>query len=343
VTLSRRFTEVTMRFLPRSPKFASRRARALVVATTAIATFLSMTGVAAAYPNPGTVAGDVIVHDPSMIRTSSGTYYVFSTGTGLPMITSTDRTNYSAAGEALPNGASWATAYTGGSATALWAPDISYHGGKYLLYYAASSFGSNNSAIGLATSATGAPGSFTDYGKVYSSITSSDYNAIDPNLTVDASGNWWLVFGSWWTGIKLIQINPSTGKQSTTNTTRYSLATASGGIEGSYIFYRGGYYYLFTSRGLCCRGVNSTYWIAVGRSTSITGPYYDESGTSLLSGGGTKLLGSHGIYIGPGGESVYADTDHDLLVYHYYDGSDNGTPKLGINYLGWSNGWPYVY
>lgn len=310
----------------------------------AVATiFFATVGIAGAYPNPGTVTGDVTTHDPSLIK-ASGTYYLFSTGTGLPVTSSTDRTAFAADGSALPNGTPWASAYAGGSTTALWAPDISYHGGKYLLYFAASSFGSNTSAIGLATSTSGKPGTFTDQGKVYTSSSSSDYNAIDPSLIVDPSGKWWLVFGSWWTGIKLIQIDPSTGKQLAGNTTRYSLASASGGIEGAYLFYHSGYYYLFTSRGLCCKGVNSTYWIAVGRSASITGPYTDESGTALLSGGGTEILGTHGNYIGPGGESVYVDTDHTLLVYHYYDGADNGNPKLGINYLGFNSaGWPYPY
>ncbi len=320
-----------------------RRRTAVTLAST-VTVLAAWTGTALAYPDPGTVTGSIGVHDPAMIRTSTGTYDVFSTGAGIPMTSSTNRVAFSGAGQALPNGVSWATTYTGGSRTALWAPDISYHGGKYLLYYAASTFGSNTSAIGLATSTSGTPGTFTDSGKVYSSTGGNDYNAIDPNLTVDTSGRWWLAFGSWWTGIKLIQIDPSTGKQLSTNSTRYSLASASDGIEGAFIFHHGAYYYLFTSRGICCRGVNSTYWIAVGRSTSITGPYTDKNGTALLNGGGTKILGSHGNYIGPGGQSIYSDTDHDLLVYHYYDAAAGGAPKLGINYLGFdSAAWPYAY
>lgn len=319
--------------------------RAGLVLVASVVTVFAMTGSAlAAYPDPGLVTGAVGIHDPSLVRTAAGRYYAFSTGEGLPVTTSTDRVAFSRAGAALPNGASWAAAYTGGSATALWAPDVSYQGGRYLLYYAASTFGSNTSAIGLATSSSGAPGTFTDQGKVYESGSSSDYNAIDPNLVVDASGNWWLAFGSWWTGIKLIQLDPSTGKQASWNTTRYSLASASGGIEAPSIVHHGGYYYLFTSRGVCCQGANSTYWIAVGRSTSITGPYVDRNGTRLLNGGGTAVLESHGRYVGPGGQSIYPDSDHDLLVYHYYDANDNGAPKLGINYLAFDNaGWPYAH
>lgn len=55
------------------------------------------------------------------------------------------------------------------------------------------------------------------------------------------------------------------------------------------------------------------------------------------------VLESHGSVIGPGGQSVMNDTDGDLIVYHYYDGHDNGTPKLGVNLLNWSSGWPVAY
>jgi hypothetical protein len=31
------------------------------------------------------------------------------------------------------------------------------------------------------------------------------------------------------------------------------------------------------------------------------------------------------------------------MVYHYYDGNNNGAPTLGINQLGFtSDGWPYI-
>lgn len=59
--------------------------------------------------------------------------------------------------------------------------------------------------------------------------------------------------------------------------------------------------------------------------------------------GGTPVLESHGRYIGPGGQSITKDTDGDLIVYHYYDGNDNGRLRLGINLLNWSSGWPVAY
>ena len=33
-----------------------------------------------------------------------------------------------------------------------------------------------------------------------------------------------------------------------------------------------------------------------------------------------------------------------VLNYHYYDGTDNGVPKLGLNNLQFdADGWPYVH
>lgn len=298
---------------------------------------------AATYPNPEPISGATYAHDPSMIKTASGRYYLFYTGGGIQISTSTDRTNWSAAGQVLPGGATWATAYGGWND--LWAPDVSYHNGVYWLYYAVSTFGSNHSAIGLATSTSAAPGSWTDRGLVYDSQTTSDYNAIDPALLVDATGRWWLSFGSFWSGIKMIQIDPSTGKQLASNTTRYSIAQrpSPDAIEASYIYQHSGYYYLFTSFDYCCRGTSSTYRIMVARAASPTGPYVDENGVSATSGGGTQILGTHGYVIGPGGQTVMADSDGDVLVYHYYDGNLGGTAQLGLNHLSWgSAGWPTV-
>ncbi len=317
--------------------------RTLAVLPTAFVLAL-LPGTASAYPNPGTVTGDVVVHDPTMVRTSSGQYLLYSTGEGLQLRTSTDRTAFGRSGSAFGSKPGWWRNYSPTSDP--WAPDISYRGGKYLMYYAVSSFGSNTSAIGLAASTTGQAGSWSDYGIVYTSSSSSDYNAIDPNLFVDDDGKWWLSFGSWWTGLKMIQINPSTGKQLSSNTTRYSIAsrpTGTKAVEAPSIVKRGGYYYLFASYDTCCAGTGSTYKVKVGRATSVTGPYYDKNGVAMTNNGGTPVLESHGRYIGPGGQSILADSDGDLIVYHYYDGQVNGTPKLGINLLNWSSGWPVAY
>ncbi|MET9801158.1 arabinan endo-1,5-alpha-L-arabinosidase [Streptomyces sp. NPDC006368] len=299
---------------------------------------------ASAYPGPGRVTGDVVVHDPTMLRTSDGRYLLHSTHGYLESRTSTDRIAFTRNGNALSSPPSWWSRYSPDNDP--WAPDISYHGGRYLMYYAVSRFGSNTSAIGLATSSTGMPGSWSDQGIVHSSTSSSDYNAIDPDLFVDSDGKWWLAFGSWWSGIKMIRLDPGTGKQYSGDTTRHSLASRPSGtkaVEGPTVVKRNGYYYLFASYDTCCSGTASTYKIKVGRATSPTGPYYDRNGVAMNNNGGTVVMASQGSVIGPGGQDIMPDTDGDLLVYHYYDGNDGGTPKLGVNLLSWSGGWPTAY
>jgi arabinan endo-1,5-alpha-L-arabinosidase len=315
------------------------------VLTTMVAAVLILVGFPASasadYPNPGVVTGDVNVHDPAMIKAANGTYFLFSTGNGIDIRTSTDRVAFRRIGSAFPNGASWAHPFTNGS-NHLWAPDISFRNGQFYLYYSASTFGSRNSAIFLATSTTAMPGSWTNQGIVVQTSNNSDHNAIDPNLVVDASGAWWLNYGSFWTGIKLVRINPGTGKPS--DGTRYNLAqrpaNVDGAVEAPYIVYREGYYYLFVSFDFCCRGTASTYRVMVGRSTSVTGPYVDRAGVAMTNGGGTEVLATHGTIYGPGHPAAMVDTDGWLLIYHYYP---SGASRLGINRIGWSGGWPAVF
>jgi arabinan endo-1,5-alpha-L-arabinosidase len=293
-----------------------------------------------AYPLPGRVTGDISVHDPTVVRRADGSYLVAHTGDNIALKTSTDRIAFHNAGAVFPGGAPWTTTYTGGSRN-LWAPDLSYRNGRYYLYYAASTFGSNRSAIFLATSPSGNSGTWTNQGLVIESRTSNNFNAIDPDLVVDQSGRWWLSFGSFWSGIKMVALDPATGKRS--DSTICSIAGRGGGaIEAPNIVQRGSYYYLFVSFDRCCQGAASTYRVMVGRSTSVTGPYADRNGVAMTSGGGTEILAGQGSVHGTGHTDVLADADSDVLFYHYY--ADNGASRLGINLLAFdSAGWPYLH
>ncbi|SNT60575.1 arabinan endo-1,5-alpha-L-arabinosidase [Asanoa hainanensis] len=301
---------------------------------------VAATSVTAAYPGPGRVTGDVAVHDPAIVRRPGGGYLVAHTGDGISLKTSSDRIAFRNAGSAFPGGAAWTTTYTAGSRN-LWAPDLTYRNGRYWMYYSASTFGSNRSAIFLATSTTGASGSWTHAGLVIESRTSDNFNAIDPNLVVDAAGRWWLSFGSFWSGIKMVALNPSTGLRSDNGL--LSVAGRGGGaIEAPFIVRRGAYYYLWVSFDRCCQGASSTYRVMVGRSTNVTGPYADRNGVAMTAGGGTQVLAGHDSIHGPGHQAILADTDGDILVYHYY--ANNGAALLGINRIAYdSAGWPYVY
>jgi arabinan endo-1,5-alpha-L-arabinosidase len=305
----------------------------------AIAVTVTMAPQASAYPLPGRVTGDVGVHDPSVVKRADGSYLVAHTGNNIALKTSTDRTAFRNAGSVFPGGASWTTTYTGGSRN-LWAPDLSYRNGRYHLYYSASTFGSNRSAIFLATSPSGNSGTWTNQGLVIESRTSDNFNAIDPDLVVDDQGRWWLSFGSFWSGIKMVALDPATGKRS--DSTIRSIAGRGGGaIEAPNIVKRGSYYYLFVSFDRCCQGAASTYRVMVGRSTSVTGPYTDRNGVAMTSGGGTEILAGQGSIHGPGHQDVLADADGDVLIYHYY--ADNGASLLGINLLALDSAqWPYL-
>ncbi|ACZ43101.1 Arabinan endo-1,5-alpha-L-arabinosidase [Thermobaculum terrenum ATCC BAA-798] len=293
---------------------------------------------------------DIYVHDPSFIE-ADGKLYVFSTGyepvnDGTIMIRrSTGQIGmWELIGTVFDQIPQWIRDEVGDIPN-LWAPDISFWRGKYHLYYAGSTFGTNHSVIGLATNVTLDPSSpdyeWVDEGLVFRSTPSDNYNAIDPELAIDADGHAWLAFGSFWDGIKMIQLDPDTGKPLAGGNI-HSLASRGGGpIEAPAITYHDGYYYLFVSFDFCCRGVDSTYKIMVGRSQQITGPYVDKEGKHLLEGGGSLLLDSHGRFVGPGGEDVYAGGGEYLLVHHYYDAHEHGAPKLQIRKLSWDgHGWP---
>jgi arabinan endo-1,5-alpha-L-arabinosidase len=286
-----------------------------------------------------------------MIHVAGGRWYLFVTGGTLGVRSSTDLMTWNNAGSLFPSIPSWVATDLGQTITDLWAPDVSYWNGQYHVYYAGSVFGSNHSVIGLATTTALNPmapyATWVDQGLVIESNApgqNDNWNAIDPNLTFDQAGNPWLVFGSFWSGIKLRRIDMTTGKLSTADTTLYSLAarpSAGGAIEAASIVMHNGYYYLFVSFDLCCKGVNSTYRTMVGRATSITGPYTDNMGQDMLQGNAVQLLATSGRYIGPGGGTAFRDGECYYYVYHYYDGDANGAPELEMRPIEWTvDDWP---
>jgi arabinan endo-1,5-alpha-L-arabinosidase len=331
----------------RMSSFLARRVAMLLMLS-----LLILASCARALKAPGQLQGDFRTHDPSMIK-QGDTYYVFSTGDEhglnrgtIQIRSSTDLAHWKLVGTVFDTIPGWISDELGGTPPNLWVPDITFFNGKYHLYYAGSRFGTNNSVIGLATNATLDPDSpeyrWVDQGLVIRSQPSYTWNAIDPNLSFDTDNTPWLSFGSFWDGIKMRRIDPSTGKLSATDATLYALASRGGGpIEAPAIVHRDGYYYLFVSFDFCCRGMNSTYKIVVGRSARITGPYLDTNGRPMDQGWGDLLLDGDDRYRGPGGQALYLDQGVYRLVHHTYDALDNGAPKLRIHDLAWtSDGWP---
>ncbi len=185
---------------------------------------------------------------------------------------------------------------------------------------------------------------WVDKGKVIESFPGKDdFNAIDASVITDEKGQRWLVFGSFWSGIKLAQLNNQTGKLLESQPKLYSLACRPHrhSIEAADIIFRNGYYYLFVSFDQCCKGTASTYKTMIGRSEKVTGPYLDYTGKPMLEGAATLLLQGHGHCHGPGHNDVITAHNKDWLIHHYYDGESNGKPKLQIRPLLWNDdGWP---
>jgi arabinan endo-1,5-alpha-L-arabinosidase len=290
------------------------------------------------------LSGSVTVHDPSSIVEQDGTYYLFYTGTRVRTKTSTDLLHWTEGPRVFSSPPTWTSMAVPANTTGdFWAPDIAYFNNLYHLYYSVSTFGSQLSAIGMATTPTldrNDPAfAWTDHGPVIKSSNGSLYNTIDPGILQTSSGDIWMTFGSFWNGIYMLQIDPSTGMQMTRTPLRHIANNAS--IEASYDYEKNGNYYLFVNWGECCQGVNSTYNIRVGRSQNPTGPFLDQNGVDLNASGGTLFLGTEGSFIGPGQISILSAGGSDWFAYHYYDGNANGASKLNLRALRWTaDGWP---
>lgn len=306
--------------------------------------FLTVLGMVTAGPAQA-LSGDIRMHDPSVIKVGS-CYYGFSTGfendplnpsgsiTERKTCDSTAATGWTKLGNVWESTPSWITDKLGSTPPNIWAPDIKYFNGKYHLYYAGSRWGTSYAVMGLAT-ATNIEGPWTDQGMV------TDVNyPIDPNIDWGPDGRLYISWGSWTgSGTYMHVVNQSTGKLSTTDNNLWHIAID---IENPTIVLNGGYYYLFGSKGTCCSGVNSTYYTVVGRSTGITGPYLDQNGVDMASGGGTTVLAGAYPKVAAGGADAYDDGTSKFLAYHYYDGNNSGRESLDIRQIGFSNGWPVI-
>ncbi|HEY4150411.1 MAG TPA: arabinan endo-1,5-alpha-L-arabinosidase [Chitinophagaceae bacterium] len=300
----------------------------------------------------------ISVHDPVMIKQDS-LYYIFHTGFGISVWSSPDMKNWKKEKQVFATAPAWAVAAVPGFRGHIWAPDISYHNGLYYLYYACSAFGKNTSVIGVATNKTLNPSSpefkWEDHGKVVQSVPGRDmWNAIDPNLVVDDNNTPWLAFGSFWNGIKLVKLSPdmlsvAEPEEWYTIAARprdFGLADTLAGnaaIEAPFIFKKNGYYYLFVSWDYCCRAEKSTYKMVIGRSKSVTGPYFDKKGVDMKFNGGTPLLEGDKNWYGVGHNGAYTFDGKDYLIFHGYDAADKGRSKLRIETMQWDkDGWPVV-
>jgi arabinan endo-1,5-alpha-L-arabinosidase len=280
----------------------------------------------------GTVTAQVgkpFIHDPSTIMESGGKYYTFGTGGG---------------GLISEDGWSWNTGAVrpGGGA----APDAIKIGDRYLIAYGATGGGlggGHNGRILTMWNKTLDPNSpdfkYSEAVVVASSDGIEDNDAIDPGLLLDpTSGRLWMSYGTFFGFIRLVELDPTTGKRVEGN----QAINIAIDCEATALMYRDGWYYLLGTHGTCCDGANSTYNIVVGRSRKVTGPYIDNMGRDMLTGGGKMVVAAGGRVIGPGhfGLLDLGDGVQKLSCHYEADLDQSGRSVLGIRPLLWENGWP---
>ena len=152
-------------------------------------------------------------------------------------------------------------------------------------------------------------------------------------------GRLWLVYGSYFGYIRLVELDPKTGKRLNPNDKPRNLAI---NCEASDMMYHDGWYYLLATHGSCCRGADSGYNIRMGRAKKVTGPFLDNDGVDMIQGGGKLLIGSGGRVVGPGhfglldlGEGV-----QKFSMHWEADLDRGGASVLDIRPLLWKDGWP---
>ncbi len=273
--------------------------------------------------------GEPYIHDPSTIVECDGKYYTFGTGGG---------------GLISADGWSWKEGAVRPGRGA--APDAMKIGDRYLVIYGATGgglMGGHNGRILTMWNKTLDPNSpdfkYTEPIEVANSDGLEDCDAIDPSLFIDPkTGRMWVTYGTYWGNIRQIEIDPNTGKRVAGNVEKDVAIDC----EATDMIYHDGYYYLLGTHGTCCDGVNSTYNIVTGRSTSPNGPFIDNVGRDMLAGGGKMVIAGGDRVVGPGhfGRTII-DEGVEIMSCHYEaDFDQSGRSVLGIRPLIWKNGWP---
>lgn len=276
--------------------------------------------------------------DPTIIKAKDGYFYLYATEDirNTPIYKSKNLVDWDYVGTAFTNDTRPTFEPKGG----LWAPDICYINGKYVLYYSMSVWGGEwTCGIGAAV-ADKPEGPFTDKGKLFNSKEIDVQNSID-QFYIEDKGKKYLFWGSFrgLYGIELSNDGLSVKKGAKKK------KVAGTAFEGTYIHKHGKYYYMFASVGSCCEGVKSTYRLVVGRSHSLFGPYYDKNGKDMMDNGYSLVIGSNERFVGNGhcSEIVQDKAGNDWIFYHGVDVENPRGRVLLMDQVKWDKeGWPYV-
>ncbi|MFN8241392.1 MAG: family 43 glycosylhydrolase [Bacteroidales bacterium] len=279
----------------------------------------------------------VSLPDPTVIKADDGFFYLYATENtrNTPIYKSTDLVNWSFVGTAFTNSTRPVFEPGGG----IWAPDINYINGKYVLYYSMSKWGGEwTCGIGVAISDKPV-GPFTDQGILFRSSDIDVQNSID-QFYIEDNGKKYLFWGSFH-GIYAIELSDD-GLAVKPGSTKTRVAGTA--YEATYVYKKGKFYYLFCSAGTCCEGVKSTYRVVVGRSAYLMGPYLDKSGQSMSDNHHETIISGNDRFRGPGhnAEIIRDDRGKTWILYHAVDRDNPKGRQLMLSEIKWEKGWPVI-
>jgi arabinan endo-1,5-alpha-L-arabinosidase len=294
----------------------------------------------AADQNQNTYSNPVVSYslpDPTLIRAADGAFYLYATEDirNVPIHKSINLVDWELIGTAFTDTTRPTFEPRGG----IWAPEIQFINGLYVMYYSMSVWGGEwTCGIGIAVSEK-PEGPFTDLGKLFRSNEIEVQNSIDP-FYIEDNGRKYLFWGSF-SGIYAIELS-NDGLKIKENAEKIRIAGTA--YEATYILKRNGYYFFFASIGTCCEGVNSTYTTVVGRSDNLLGPYIDKHGNSMMDNHHEALIRGNDRFVGTGHNSniITDDQGNDWILYHAVDINNPKGRVLMLDQVHWEDGWPYV-
>jgi len=300
------------------------------------------------YTNPVITFSSVA--DPTVIRTDEG-FYLYATQTNsywIPIYFSKDLVNWEFKRSAFRK-ATRPTEDVLPGGGAFWAPEIRYINGKYVLYFSWAKWGDGSISYTAVATSDSPVGDFLNAKPL---LITDDFgsNCID-QFYYEEDGKKYMFVGSF-NGIYVTELTDDglSVKRGADGKPVLKKQVCGRAFEGTNIYKKGKYYYLFASINNCCpnNGMDSKYKVVVGRSENLLGPYVDRKGKDMLDNSWQLVLEGDGeTFFGPGHNSIIIpdDAGTDWMIYHSYV-KENGTVggRLGmLDRIVWSaDGWPTI-
>ena len=300
------------------------------------------------YTNPVITFSSVA--DPTVIRTDEG-FYLYATQTNsywIPIYFSKDLVNWEFKRSAFRK-ATRPTEDVLPGGGAFWAPEIRYINGKYVLYFSWAKWGDGSISYTAVATSDSPVGDFLNAKPL---LITDDFgsNCID-QFYYEEDGKKYMFVGSF-NGIYVTELTDDglSVKRGADGKPVLKKQVCGRAFEGTNIYKKGKYYYLFASINNCCpnNGMDSKYKVVVGRSENLLGPYVDRKGKDMLDNSWELVLEGDGeTFFGPGHNSIIIpdDAGTDWMIYHSYV-KENGTVggRLGmLDRIVWSaDGWPTI-